>query len=107
KPLHDLDQIAIGIIHKKPIATGNRCRLSRWHAEIRKMLPRGRGIFDLQREMARTKRVGRLARNQMNMLRTEVVPDDNEIERGWTWNLGQDEHVRVKASRQFEVGHDD
>ena len=62
---------------------------------------------DLQREMARAVRVGRLARNQVDVLPAKVVRHDDEIESGGPCNLAQAEHPRVEASRLFEVGHDD
>src|SRR5438046_894193 len=71
------------------------------------MLAGGCGIFHLQREMAGAWRVGGLARNQVNVLRTEVVPYDHEIECRRPRNLAQTEHLPVKVSRPLEVGHDD
>jgi len=76
KPLHDLDEIAIRIAHEKSIASGDRGRLSRRHAELRKMVPGGRGILDLQREMAWAGRVGRLP------LRGEALRLAAEVEIG-------------------------
>ena len=74
-------------------------------SNFRKMLAGGSGIFHLQGEMARAGRVGRLARNQMNVLRAEVVPHDDEIECSGPGNLAQTEDLRVEASRPLEVGH--
>ena len=107
KPLHDLDRIAIRITNKNRSHPGIGVVSRVGTPNFAKMLPGGRGIVDLKREMARAGRVGRLPRNEVNVLRAEVVPHHDEIECGRPRSLPQTEHPRVKASRQFEVGDDD